>query len=465
MTSPPPPPNVVVVYADDLGWGDLGCFGAEDFDTPALDALAASGLRLPEWYSNSPVCSPSRASLLTGRYPAHAGVESILGGTRHTAGLPLQPTLATALRERGYATGIFGKWHLGADPAFGPLHYGFDTHFGFRAGCVDYYSHIFYWGEHNPIHDLWADEDEVWLNGEYLTTVIAEKASAYIEANADRPFFCYIPFNAPHYPMHAPEEYVRQFDHLPEDRRMMAAMIKAMDDGVALVMGTLERLGLRDNTIVFMSSDNGPSVEERNWLNGEEVSYTGGSAGGLRGHKGSLFEGGIRVPGIISWPAGLPAGVELDSPGVMMDLLPTVLEAVDGRPAEDASVDGRSLLEMMQQAGGATPSNGSAANSPGGDERTVYWEYEGQFAARSGRWKLVLNGREMMVSPVVVVRGLFDLVADPTESTDLSSRHPDVVATMAAGLREWVSAPWRSEAVRPSTTAPEPAEPRSPTSP
>lgn len=434
-------PNVVVVYADDLGWGDLGCFGATDFDTPALDALAASGVRLPEWYSNSPVCSPSRASLLTGRYPAHAGVEAILGGTRHTAGLPPQATLATALRDRGYATGIFGKWHLGAAADFGPLHHGFDTHFGFRAGCVDYYSHIYYWGQHNPIHDLWDDEDEVWLNGEYLTTVIAERASAWIESQADRPFLCYVPFNAPHYPMHAPEHYVSQFRHLPDDRRIMAAMVKAMDDGVALIVDTLDRLGLRDDTIVFMSSDNGPSVEERNWLNGEEVSYTGGSAGGLRGHKGSLFEGGIRVPGIISWPSGLPAGGELNGPGLMMDLLPTVLEAVDGRAMDDASVDGRSLLGALRLATGDAP----ATDDSGHDDRVVCWEYEGQLAARSGPWKLVLGGREAMQTPVVVTEGLFDLAADPGESTDLSGNHPDVVARMTAAIRDWTAAPWRSQ--------------------
>lgn len=150
MTTPTDRPNVVVIYADDLGWGDLGCFGADDFDTPALDGLAASGVRLPQWYVNSPVCSPSRASLLTGRHPAHAGVEAILGGTRRTVGLPDQPTLASELRGRGYATGIFGKWHLGVDPEYGPLKRGFDEHFGFLAGCVDYYSHIYYWGDHNP---------------------------------------------------------------------------------------------------------------------------------------------------------------------------------------------------------------------------------------------------------------------------------------------------------------------------
>jgi len=224
-----------------------------------------------------------------------------------------------------------------------------------------------------------------------------------------------------------------------------------MDDGVALVMSTLERLGLRDNTIVFMSSDNGPSIEERNWLNGEEVSYTGGSAGGLRGHKGSLFEGGIRVPGIISWPAGLPAGVELESPGLMMDLLPTVLEAVDGRPVEDDSIDGRSLLETMRQAAndvGATAS-GLAMKRLRAAERTICWEYEGQLAARWGRWKLVLDGRETMQAPVVVVQGLYDLVEDPAESTDISSRHPKVVATMTAAVQEWTSAAWRSEPLVP----------------
>lgn len=435
-----PAANVVVLYADDLGWGDLGCFGAHDLDTPALDALAASGVRLPEWYSNSPVCSPSRASLMTGRYPAHAGVEAILGGSRRTPGLPPQPTLASELRDRGYATGIFGKWHLGADVSYGPLRRGFDRYFGFRAGCVDYYSHIYYWGNHNALHDLWDDEQEVWLNGEYLTTVIAHRASEYIEQNADRPFFCYVAFNAPHYPLHAPSEYMDAFAHLTPDRQMMAAMIKAMDDGVAHILNTLDRLGLRQNTIVFFSSDNGPSVEERNWLNGEEVSYTGGSAGGLRGHKGSLFEGGIRVPGIISWPAQLPAGTDLAGPGAMMDLLPTLLEAVDGRPPTRAEVDGRSVLTRLRH---AVPPNSPRRQS--GPDRWLFWEYEGQLAARHGRWKLVVQARESMTAPVAIGEGLFDLDADPGEQQDLSKVHTDQVAAMKPRLLEWAAtcADWR----------------------
>lgn len=417
-------PNVVVIYADDLGWGDLGCFGADDVDTPALDALCASGVRLPHWYSNSPVCSPSRASLLTGQYPARAGVDAILGGARTTSGLPRQPTLASRLRDRGYVTGIFGKWHLGADTASAPGERGFDRYFGFRAGCVDYYSHIYYWGDRNPLHDLWDGEQEVWMNGEYLTDVIADRASDFITEHAAGSFFCYIAFNAPHYPLHAPDHYVAQFADLPEDRQMFAAMVKAMDDGVARVMSTLEKLGLLQDTFIFMSSDNGPSTEDRNWLNGEEVSYHGGSAGGLRGYKGSLLEGGIRVPAIVSWPAGLPAGVESSAPGVMMDLLPTVLEVVDGVVPPDGEVDGQSALEALR--GGATT-----------DERCLFWEYEGQLAARRGRWKLVLDAAESMQSGPVVDCGLFDLGSDPGEEDNVAEAHPDLVRTMTVELRRW----------------------------
>lgn len=419
-------PNVVIIYADDLGWGDVGCFGADDIATPALDRLCASGVRLPQWYSNSPVCSPSRASLLTGRYPAHAGVETILGGTRRTRGLPQQETLATQLRRRGYRTGIFGKWHLGAAGEFSPLNYGFDESFGFRAGCVDYYSHIYYWGDHNPVHDLWDGDDEVWLNGEYLTTVIGERATRFIANNADRPFFCYIPFNAPHYPMHAPAEYMDRCAHLPEGRRTMAAMVAAMDDAIGRIIDTLDEYGLRENTLVFVSSDNGPSAESRNWLDGEEVSYDGGSTGGLRGTKGAVFEGGIRVPTIAAWPARLPSGVDHPGVGVMMDVLPTVLEAVDGEPARLPDVDGRSLLADLRTPGATTD-----------DERCVFWTHDGQWAVRRGRFKRVHHAREGMTPPYAVERALFDLVEDRAEQTDISASSPEVAADLDRELEEF----------------------------
>ncbi|SDS59153.1 sulfatase-like hydrolase/transferase [Jiangella sp. DSM 45060] len=418
-------PNVVVIYADDLGYGDLGCFGASDLDTPALDALSALGVRFGQWYSNSPVCSPSRASLLTGRYPARAGVENILAGSRDTAGLPPQPTLASELRERGYRTGIFGKWHLGVESSYGPLKRGFDTHFGFRAGCVDYYSHIYYWGGTNPTHDLWADDEEVWSDGEYLTTLLAERAAAFIESCGDQPFLCYVPFNAPHYPMHAPASYVSLFEHLPPERRIMAAMIKALDDGVALLLETLDRLGVRDDTIVFFSSDNGPSTEERNWLNGDEIAYRGGSAGGLRGSKGSVFEGGVRVPALLSWPGAVPAGVEFAGVGAMMDLVPTLLHAVDGSPPPSGDHDGVSLLPSL------------TSPSVQAEPRWIGWDYATQLAARSGDWKIVLGAREAMGPEVAARAALYDLAADPGERHDLSAAEPERFGALLAELLAW----------------------------
>lgn len=442
-------PNVVIIYADDLGWGDVGCFGATDINTPAIDSLAATGRRLTQWYSNSPICSPSRASLMTGRYPAHAGVEAVLGGTRSTPGLPPQMTIATELRNRGYRTGMFGKWHLGAADEYDPLNYGFDEFFGFRAGCVDYYSHIYYWGQHNPVHDLWEGRDEVWHNGEYLTTTIGNRAATFIEENSERPFFLYVPFNAPHYPMHAPPEYMNRYAHLDEERRTMAAMISALDEAIGGILQTLDHQGLRENTIVFFSSDNGPSAESRNWLNGEEVSYKGGSTGGFRGTKGSLFEGGIRVPTVVSWPAQVPSGTDHDGLGLMMDVLPTILSAVDAESDEstttshpaDEDTDGRSLLREWLTVDG----DANRHRDP------VFWAYEGQWAVRQAELKLVVNGREGMVPPASVSKALYDLDIDPAETTDVGALYPDQLQRMTAELERFqeVHLRWSSQHTEP----------------
>lgn len=179
-------PNVVIIYADDLGWGDVGCYGSETTRTPHLDDLSARGVRMTQWYANSPVCSPSRAALLTGRHPAHAGIDAILGAQRHVVGLPTQDNRASLLQHAGYRTGIFGKWHLGVEPGSAPQRHGFDQHQGFRAGCVDYYSHIMYWGVRYPLHDLWSGDEEVWHNGEYLTELVTEWASTSSPAPTDR---------------------------------------------------------------------------------------------------------------------------------------------------------------------------------------------------------------------------------------------------------------------------------------
>jgi arylsulfatase A-like enzyme len=426
---------------DDQGYGDLSCMGNTDFRTPHLDDLAASGVRFTSWYANSPVCSPSRASLLTGRYPGNAGVRSILAGHRTATGLPPgMPTLATALKGLGYRTALFGKWHLGLAPGSRPEDHGFDTWLGFLAGCVDYYSHIFYWGMAGgrswPSHDLWEGGREVWHNGEYLTDLITRRAVEWLcdHAGRDEPFFLYLPYNAPHYPMHAPKEYIDRFPELPPGRRIMAAMLAAVDDGVGAVTAELERQGVADNTLLFFTSDNGPSREVTNWLDGREDLYPGGTTGGLKGEKFSLYDGGIRMPALLSWPGRVPAGQVVSEPAVSMDLFPTVLRAAGGDPAE-YELDGRDVLPALTD--GALPLH---------DE--IFWEMNDQTAVRRGKWKLVLNGQLAEGAPPEDAVHLADLDADVSESRNLKDDCPDVTKELTEAAQSWrarIEERWQNE--------------------
>ncbi|CAM3899155.1 sulfatase-like hydrolase/transferase [Lederbergia lenta] len=418
-------PNFIIIYCDDLGYGDLSCYGSEHVKTPHLDQLADDGIKLMNWYSNSPVCSPSRAALLTGKYPLRTGVDRILSGKRGSIGLSTaHETLATKLKSLGYNTAMFGKWHLGASLETGPNAHGFDEFFGFRAGCVDYYSHIFYY-ESPPVHDLWNNDQEVWNNGEYLTELISDKAVQFIEkqAHQEQPFFMYVPYNAPHYPMHAPEKYMARFSHLPWDRQVMAAMIAAMDDGVGQIVDALKQTGNYDDTVIFFSSDNGPSAEVRNWLDGTEDRYYGGSAGIFRGHKASLFDGGIREPAILSYPAVIPKGQVSEELGVMMDIFPTFLSFAKEVYSED-SFDGKDVVEMLT-AGGSSP------------HTQVYWEYNGQLAIRQGKWKLVLNGNIDFDTKAEDSIHLSDLEKDPAEHTNLSEQYPELMNQLKDDLIHW----------------------------
>ena len=428
-------PNFVVILSDDQAACDLGCLGATDLATPHFDRLAASGAILRSWYSNSPVCSPSRASLLTGRYPGNAGVRSILRGHRTASGLPADvPTIASALRPLGYRTALYGKWHLGVREGSRPHDRGFDDWFGFLAGCVDYYSHIFYFdmdSGHDPTHVLWQNGEEVWRNGEYFTELVTERAVDFVGrmVREERPFFLYLPYSSPHYPLHAPKTYLDRFPDLPEDRRIMAAMIAAMDDGVGAVLDELDRTGLLEDTAVFFQSDNGPSRETRNWLNGRTEPYYGAGACSLKGHKFSLFDGGIRSPAIFSWPARVRPGSELHGLGLAMDIFPTLLTAAGG-DASAYELDGRDVLPMIAD----------GASSPHGD---VFWEMGRQTAVRRGNWKLVLNGQivesDRTGTPLTPVDDVFlsDLVRDPGERENLRDAHPELVATLRAAAERW----------------------------
>ena len=428
-------PNIILIMTDDQGYADLSCMGSKDFVTPHIDNLAERGARFSCMYSNSPVCSPSRASLLTGCYPGNAGVRAILAGHRRASGLMSDtPTIASALKKQGYNTACIGKWHLGLSHECRPLSNGFDYFYGFMAGCIDYYSHIYYWGMGGggvpPIHDLWENNEEIYENGRYFTELMSEKAVEYIREKSvsEKPFMLYLAYNAPHYPMHAPKKYMDRFSHLPWDRQVMAAMISAVDDGIGDISVELKRQGIFENTIIYYQSDNGPSRESRNWLDGSSDPYYGGSSGIFKGHKFSLFDGGIRVPGIFCYPDKVNAGQVIDIPVASMDIFPTVLSAAGGS-LEDYEIDGVDIMPVM---------NGEK-NYP---HDMLFWEMEKQTAVRKGDYKLVLNGqlveqytKKEAVNPVF----LSNLANDPSEKINLADKMPELTEELTNAAKKWRS--------------------------
>jgi arylsulfatase A-like enzyme len=423
-------PNFVVIMSDDQGSHDLGCYGAQDVKTPHIDGLASSGVRFTNWYSCAPVCAPSRAALQTGRYPVRAGVA--------TNGRPLglnQHTLASRLKSAGYATGLIGKWHLGDTPETVPNARGYDYFYGFLPGCVDFYSHIFYWGESNPqnrtvnFHSLFRNREEIWEDGQYLTERITEESVGFIEKHKSEPFLLCVTFNAVHYPMHAPEKYKKRFPNLAPERQTYAAMLAAMDDGVGAIRKTLERHGLLENTLIFFVADNGATTEPRAGL--QQQPATAGDNGVYRGFKFSLFDGGMHVPGIMSWPARIKAGQVGGEQVMTMDIAPTIWQAAGVPPEAGYTVDGRDILPVATQ----------GAKSPHG---TIYWENGQQAAARKGKWKLVLKGNEY--GRTAETRGelkgddavwLSDLEADPGERRNVRHEHPQIADELQSAIHAW----------------------------
>lgn len=423
------PPNFVVLFTDDQGAHDLGCYGARDLLTPHIDTLAASGARFTNWYSNAPVCAPSRSSLFTGRYPIRAGVPS-----NGPALPPSQRTAAGLLKPKGYATGLVGKWHLGSGRDTSPNAHGFDYFYGFHSGCVDFYSHRFYWGESGNrgqvnYHDLWRNREEIFEDGEYLTDRLTEEACGFIRRNAERPFLLYVTYNAPHYPMHAPARYMDRFALLEPERRTYAAMIAAVDDGVGRIRHTLRQQGLLNNTLIVFAADNGATTEARAGL--DQKPATAGDNSPYRGFKFSLFDGGMHVPGIMSWPGVIPEGKTIAEVVMTMDITPTIAAAASATPADGYRFDGADILRVAK----------GESRSP---HQAIFWKQGQQSAVRRGKWKLVVNGatydrtpegRKPLSGDDAVF--LSDLEADPGESMNLRRRHPELADELQTLLARW----------------------------
>ncbi len=445
-------PSIVLIVADDMGYGDFGLFNDGPARTPVLDGLADESVCLTQHYSGSCVCAPARAALMTGRYPHRTGAIDTLEGQGLDRLALREVTLADHLRAAGYATGMVGKWHLGAlDPRFHPNARGFDDFLGFRGGWADYYK----WR-------LDRNGTTEHSDGRYLTDVFAAEASAFIERNAQRPFFLHVAFNAPHTPLQAPQELVQPYldAGLPHGVALIYAMNERMDAGVGQILDTLDRSGCAGNTIVMFTSDNGPQLSlGYDYTMGIEVDTRRFNCN-FNGAKGNVFEGGIRVPMLVRWPEGLPAGQHNDALVHYVDWLPTLIEAtgvsrVGGRP-----IDGVSVLPALR---GEIP-----AAAP-----RRYWQWnrytpqvECNAAIRSGRWKLVRPriadlmtvrpehtqmDRDLKYRPDLHAAAipadiperdfpppeaplLFDLELDPGEQNDLSSAEPQRAARLLGEL-------------------------------
>lgn len=418
-------PNIVWIVADDMGYGDVGCYGAKDAKTPHIDALAAAGVRLTSFYANAPMCSPTRASLLTGRYPYRCSVPFVVSSARDVVGLKGdEVTAAEAFRDAGYRTGLIGKWHLGTAEESLPNSQGFDDFFGFRSGCVDYYSHRFYWGlgaNYPSFHDLYRNGDEVWHDGEYATELITREARRFLgEQRGNEPFFLTVNYNAPHYPMHAPRKYVERFGDLDPERKMHLALVAALDDGVGELVAELKSSGHWDNTFLFFFSDNGATIENRAGFGGRNTPF--------RGWKFSLFEGGIRMPAIGVWPGHIPGGSESAEMAASMDLFPTCAALAGAHVPVDRVIDGRDILPALDGTG-PTP------------HEALFWKRYNQVAVRKGEWKLVLNGIEALGPEHELQREdrafLVNLQEDPSETRNRIRDYPDIADELRERISRW----------------------------
>jgi len=397
-------PNILVIVADDLGYRELGVQGCPDIPTPHIDSIARNGVRFTNGYVSCPICAPTRAGLMTGRYQQRFGFETNPGPEQYADekfGLPRsETTLAERLKSFGYATGMVGKWHLGFKSELTPPQRGFDEFFGFLGGANNYLPGR----SRNTILRGMNSVDEK----EYLTDAFAREAVAFIAENKDKPFFLYLPFNAVHSPLQAIEKYLSRFSTITDtNRRAYAAMTAAMDDAVGRVLETLRRLKIEENTLVFFFSDNGGPTPQ-----------TTSSNLPLRGYKGQVLEGGIRVPFMVQWKGRVPAGKVYDHPVIQLDIHPTVVAAVGERISPEWKLDGVNLLPYL------------TGEKTGAPHETLYWRFHQQRAVRKGDWKLLAQTAGAKPS-------LYNLAEDIGEKNDLSEKMPDKAKELDAVWQAW----------------------------
>jgi len=405
-------PNIVVILADDLGYGEVGCQECKDIPTPHIDSIARNGVRFTDGYANHPVCSPSRAGLLTGRYQHRFGFEHNSGPEDYASekfGIPRnEPIIAERLKAAGYTTGMVGKWHVGFREGLRPVERGFDFFYGFLAGAHTYLPERF--GEKRYAGRLMRNGELVNNEKEYLTDAFAREAEGFIERSKDQPFFLYLAFNAVHAPLEATDAYEKRFPDIGNsDRRTYAGMSAAMDDAVGRVLAKLRQHKLENNTLVFFYSDNGGPTDKTTSRNDP-----------LRGLKGNMWEGGIRIPFMLQWPGELPAG-ELYREMVMgFDVHATALAAAGVPLPADKPLDGKNLIPYLLGKNKGVP-----------HDRLFWRSGDRKHAARVGNWKLILEtGREPE---------LYDLQKDIGETQNLAENESEVLRRLQAAYAEWDS--------------------------
>ena len=394
-------PNIVLIVADNMGYADIGPYGATDVQTPALNKLAREGVRFSNYYSAAPVCSPSRAALLSGHYPAKVGVERNAGGG--VGLLAKYDTLVRELKKANYQTAAVGKWHLGQSGSFGPNAHGFDSFLGFHTWTIGYHTH----NTQSGSPGLYRDDNLVSMDG-YLTDILSNEAVQFINAQKDGPFFLYLAYNTQLPPYQKPDlpksEWRKGWDVSEADRSDVVAMIESMDKGIGLVLAALENKGIADNTLVVFTHDHG----------GEELARSGSLSHGFA----TLWEGGIRVPLILHWPQHLESNQKIDRPTIAMDVTATLLDAANVDTSA-FDLDGASLFPIIED-----PTNAA--------ERTLFWRFGSgggaMKAAREGKWKLVIEQDAEL---------LFDLESDIGEKDNISKNNDEIFNKLKNGLNNW----------------------------